>query len=979
VHSRLRKFAFAFALTLCAVTLGTIPGSTLRRYVIERQAPPLPEGTAGDAQVEVAAVGARDAAGPRGPIAGARATALSIVAGSAYLAASATTDAAGRARLARIPEGETWLLVDAPGWARASSHVVLTRGVRVVTLELVPERVLDVAVRDDRGKALPGAEIEVQGTDPLPIGARTDDQGLAKVRRLGASPWIVTARAAGYETVTRRSVRDGELLAFALRRLGAIHVVVVGTEGQTAPATVMIVGSELWPARSVETDAAGHTTIAALPSGSYALRATSGDRVSPIELGVTLDRGEEKEVVLRLTAGRFVSARVMDGDAPDASPVPAARVSLTETGLSPFPLEGTSDRDGRVRLGPIAPGPALLSARADGFVPRGLENVPESGGPVLVVLIHAGVVSGRVVDTRGFPVDGASIEIVGNDSMGAPIDDDPRRTELQEAHFETALVAPRPLIPSGELGVVPGPVPSIPHGFFRASSAGAPPVSLAEPWVTRSDGSFRASPATPGRVRALVRHPQFVEAMSDAVTLAPGGEVEVRVVLRAGGAIEGRVVDIRGQPVSRARVTVAATRGSLERTTLTATDGTFAFAALPEAVTLTAFPSDAPSELSTHAAVTVPEGGRQTVTLTLPESRPALAVRVKDDRGYPLDAVELTVASLDPALPLRATSFTDARGEATVPNAGGLALRLEARAPGHATKIVRIDAGAESLDLVLDLAETLLGEVTSTRGERLAGADVAVTTDIGVTHARTDHAGTFVLSDLVVGRARLLVQAQGYAPSRQEIKIESSSSHRITLPRIELSEEGVVEGTVVDGRGDPVPGARVAKDRVATYLAQGPTPPGIAVADARGQFRLGGLPAGALRLEAYAPDVGRATVDGVLVAAGRPTSGIQIRLLRDKDESTQEPASSGGVAVTLGETAEDPKEVVLVDVAQGSEAERSGLVPGDVLLSVDGAPIHSMAEARSRLAGPLGDDVVIEFRRGEGVDSVRVGREPVRK
>jgi membrane-associated protease RseP (regulator of RpoE activity) len=280
---------------------------------------------------------------------------------------------------------------------------------------------------------------------------------------------------------------------------------------------------------------------------------------------------------------------------------------------------------------------------------------------------------------------------------------------------------------------------------------------------------------------------------------------------------------------------------------------------------------------------------------------------------------------------------------------------------------------------VLDLAETLVGEVTSTRGERLADADVAVTTDMGVTHARTDKEGAFVLSDLVIGSARLLVQVPGYAPSKEEINIEPSSSHRITLPRIELAEEGVVEGSVVDGRGDPVPGARVAKDRVATYLAQGPTPRGIAIADARGRFRLGGLPAGALRLEAYAPDVGRGTVEGIVVVAGRPTLGVQIHLARDRDESLQEPASSGGVAVTLGETAQDPREVVLVDVAQGSEAERSGLVVGDVLLSVDGAPVHSMAEARSRLAGPLGDDVLVEFRRGEGIDSVRVGREPVRK
>ena len=90
-------------------------------------------------------------------------------------------------------------------------------------------------------------------------------------------------------------------------------------------------------------------------------------------------------------------------------------------------------------------------------------------------------------------------------------------------------------------------------------------------------------------------------------------------------------------------------------------------------------------------------------------------------------------------------------------------------------------------------------------------------------------------------------------------------------------------------------------------------------------------------------------------------------------------ASQGGVAVTLGETTGDPKEVVLVNVALASEAERAGLAVGDVVLEVDGVAVHSMTEARAKLAGPMGDDVVVKFRRGEDTDSVRVAREAVRK
>jgi protocatechuate 3,4-dioxygenase beta subunit len=966
----------AFALLI----LGTVPGSSMRAVILEREAPPLPQSSAGNAEVLVATL----AAGL--PVAGARVTGLAIVGGRAYLAASGTTDGSGHARLTKLPEGEAWLLVDAPGWARASSHAVLTSGQRLVTLELVREHVLEVAVKDDLGKPLIGAEIEASGSEPLPIGAQTDAGGLATVHRLMPAPWIVTARAAGYESLTRRSIREGERLVFTLRKLGAIEVRVLAGD-QPTEATVVVAGSEIWPARSVETGRTGHARIASLASGSYALRATAGDRVSAIELGVTLERGEEKEVVLRLAPGRFVSARVMDGEASDASPIPHARVSLAEGGLSPFPLESTSDRDGRVRLGPFGPGPALLSARAEGYVPKGLVEVPPldgtAGEPVTLVLVHAGTLKGRVVDARGFPIDGASLEIVGTDPFGAPIDDDPRRTELREAQFDAALAAPRALIPEGELGVVPGPVPAIPHGFYRAPpAAGAPAVSLAEPWVTKSDGTFRIAPVTPGRVRALVRHPQFVEVLSDAVTLAPGGEAELEIVMKAGGSIEGRVVDSSGRGVAGARVTVAAVRGSLERSALTATDGTFAFASLPDAVTLTAFASGAPGEPSAHASVAVPEGTQKTVTLTLPEPRPSLLVRIKDDRSYPLDAVQISVASLDPLLALRTTVFSDARGEATVKNAKGLPLRIEARAPGHATKIVHVDVGADKLELSLGLAETLVGLVRAPHGEPIPDADVAVTTDVGISHSRTDKTGAFTVPDLVPGGARLAVRARGYAPSEQAVEVVVSSSHRTTLDPIELSEEGIAEGTVVDSRGDPVPGARVAKDRVPTYLAVGATPPGIAVTDARGRFHLGGLPPGTLDLEAYAPDFGRALAEGVRVNRGGTATGIRIQLVKDKDDRSQEPAASGGVAVTLGETEGEPREVVIVNVAESSEAERAGLLHGDVVLAVDGAPVHTMAEARVRLAGPLVDDVVLRFRRGDATavpESVRIPREPIRK
>ena len=64
----------------------------------------------------------------------------------------------------------------------------------------------------------------------------------------------------------------------------------------------------------------------------------------------------------------MIAARVVD--AVEDEGIARARVTLAESGLSPFPIEGLTDKHGRVVLGPIARGSASLSARADGFVAK---------------------------------------------------------------------------------------------------------------------------------------------------------------------------------------------------------------------------------------------------------------------------------------------------------------------------------------------------------------------------------------------------------------------------------------------------------------------------------------------------------------------------------------------------------------------------------------------------------------------------------
>ena len=978
--------ASAIAL-LVVLAVGGIPGASFRAVLHDLVAPPVP------AEVKdrdgALALSVHDGVGGP-PLAGAHVRALAIVDGRAYLADTRDTDATGVAHLAGLPHGEAWVLADAPRKARGSTRLVIEGGPRAAAIDLLPEHTLDVTVKDDLGHAVPGAEIEVTAsTDPLPVGARAGTDATVHVGRLGEGPWRVTARASGFEEATGRASHEGEAVTLVLRKLGAIAVHVVGADGEAvADARVAVAGAMLWPARSAQTDARGDVRIGGLGAGMYALRATAGDRVSPIELGVLLGRGEEKSLVLHLGPGRWVAVRVTDGDADDAEPLAAARVTLAEQGLSPFPIEATTDRKGLARLGPIAPGGATLGVRADGFVPRGAVPVPDPPPPeTRVALVRAGVLTGRVVDARGYPVDGASVEIVGTDPAGAPIFDDPRRSSFQAAHFDAMLGGPTPLVPAGELGVMPGPVPPIPHAgmpLLRAEPGpgAAPARSLDEPWVTRADGTFRASPASPGRIRAIIRHPQYVEAQSDLVTLLPGGEAHVDVVMHEGGALEGRVLDARDRPVEGARVVVSAMRGTLERSTRSASDGTFAFASLPDEVSLTAAVDEDDAQPDVRMQVTIPEGGKKEVTVHLPAAREALAVTVVDDRDRPVDAAQVSASSLSADAPLRTTAFTDRRGEATLKRARGVPLRVEVSAPGHAPKIVTTDGRGVALGVELSPAENATGEVVAARGrDAVAGAQVTLYTDLGVRRARTGADGTFALSDLAPGPAKLDVRAAGFAPVSHAILVPGSAGRRpFAIPRIELGAEGVVEGEVVDEKGQPVPGARVAKDHVPTWLVVGANPEGIALTDSKGRFSLKQLPEGTVILEAYAPDVGRARTEGVKVVSARTTVNVRITLARDTgdDAASKGPASSGSVAVTLGET-DEPVEVVIASVVPGSEAERAGLAPGDVVTTVDGAAVRTMQEARGKLSGPVADDVLVGVKRGDRALTLRVTREAIRR
>jgi membrane-associated protease RseP (regulator of RpoE activity) len=163
-----------------------------------------------------------------------------------------------------------------------------------------------------------------------------------------------------------------------------------------------------------------------------------------------------------------------------------------------------------------------------------------------------------------------------------------------------------------------------------------------------------------------------------------------------------------------------------------------------------------------------------------------------------------------------------------------------------------------------------------------------------------------------------------------------------------------------------------------SYLPVGTLPRGTAMTDGQGRFALKGIKPGMHRLEAIAAVVGRGTSARVEVVSGRVTSDVRIEL--SEAVGDDDALSTGGVAITMGERESgDYLDVVVVQVAEGSEAERGGLSVGDLIVSIDGHEPANMTDARLRLGGPAGSDVVVEVNRDGAEVRLRVAREAVRR
>jgi Carboxypeptidase regulatory-like domain len=424
--------------------------------------------------------------------------------------------------------------------------------------------------------------------------------------------------------------------------------------------------------------------------------------------------------------------------------------------------------------------------------------------------------------------------------------------------------------------------------------------------LTDSEGRF-SLPAPSGRFVVVGNKTGYAREPIQATAGAP-----IEIALQPAAAISGRVIDENGDPVLGARIVVERVDANRARVTLGAfeTDdrGEYRVGGLPAAtVIISATITGETVFLQTGNQIIATPSSRRVLFPNATDDGSAEQMRLKpgDERG----GVDFVVSAKDASnQPFSVTQLAGVspRGPADPPDSHG----------------------------------SVRGRIVDTDGRAIAHAQVRLAFAGGrgvpppspARTAWTDPSGVFGFTEVPAAEIRLTASHAGYFPTGQD-GAGSSDPLRFSLQpgqsrdRIELklAAWGVIEGHIVDERGDPIMNASVqllhpnyeSGRRVLTGVLP------ARLTDDRGQYRIYGVVPGSYVVSASIGQVATGDVPGyartflpgtddagaaqyVTVETGRVISGADVALVRaatahvsgallDKDGH---PTTGGAVALT---------------------------------------------------------------------------------
>jgi len=502
---------------------------------------------------------------------------------------TAVSAADGRWTMAGLPEnGTATFTLEHRPYARITLTVQTAKAGEANILVARPEAVIEGKVTHGDGKPAPGMEVQAYTENGNGSGgkATSGEDGTYRIDGLTAGPYQLSFNDPGKQwvaaPVAEVATREGtvsQALPFVLDAGAIIEGIVTDAESGVRLKSAQLAGYDVLPRRTYSygsTDADGRYRIRVLP-GKHIVVATymkgylfdEGDETYRIEVEVA--RGDTKTADFKLRKGLVLVATVVDEA---GRPVADEKISVTRQhegrGRWVEPIEGKTDAAGKWKGEGFSPGTWRVGTGDAWKVETPVLQLPvASEVRIKLRRLTQASLKGRVVDTGGLPLAGASVK---------------------------PLVVRR----------------TPPNEMYSGSMSGSP---RRPELTTNTAGEFVVPEIVPDSIVTLtVAKPGFVYASGGKVTEVAGAYSVTDIVLAPLTAkLKGVVTDVAKTPVAGAEVFCP--EGGPAALTTTDAAGRFEFPALPAgAVTLIA--------VSGNSAVTAAAKTSENVSLALVQRTP---------------------------------------------------------------------------------------------------------------------------------------------------------------------------------------------------------------------------------------------------------------------------------------------------------------------------------------------------------------------
>jgi hypothetical protein len=232
---------------------------------------------------------------------------------------------------------------------------------------------VDGQVLDVRGRPVPEVEVQAMPNpnldEPEPWRTTTDAEGRFVFDTLPPGPVDLQAVKPGWAISVVEAVAPEQGVLMVLGELIDLRGAVVPAPDEVARARVRLEGSSVWPPIEAPLAADGSFAFERVPDGIYGVEVIVPASVAgePEWASVPLENlTPDLRISVALVRAHRVPVEVVDAD---GAPVPGARVTVGYASVGLLQRVAQADETGRARVGPLVPGPYLLTADAEGFLP----------------------------------------------------------------------------------------------------------------------------------------------------------------------------------------------------------------------------------------------------------------------------------------------------------------------------------------------------------------------------------------------------------------------------------------------------------------------------------------------------------------------------------------------------------------------------------------------------------------------------------